>query len=77
NKISCSYRSAITLYLYNWKLKAEILDSKKIDVITIKDIAKDGNILKIKGSRCGTKNYTYTIEITPEFKKILFDALIN
>lgn len=77
NKISGSYRSAITRYRDNWKRKAEILDSTKIDVITIKDIAKDGNLLKIKGSRCGTKNYTYTFEITPEFKKVLFDALIN
>ena len=40
--------SAITCYKDNWKRKAEILDSIKIDVITIKDITKD--------SHCGTKN---------------------
>ncbi|MDE4949101.1 chromosome partitioning protein ParB, partial [Francisella tularensis subsp. holarctica] len=57
NIISGSYRSAITLYRDNWKRKAEILDSTKIVVITIKDIAKDGNLLNINGSRCGTKKY--------------------
>lgn len=52
--------------------KLEILDSTKIDVITIKDITKDSNLLKIKGSRCGTKSYTYTFEITPKLKKYYF-----
>ncbi|MDE5014514.1 chromosome partitioning protein ParB, partial [Francisella tularensis subsp. holarctica] len=69
-------RSAITRTRETGTRNAAILDSTHRDVITIKDIATDGNLLKIKGSRCGTKNYTYTFEITPEFKKILFDALI-
>ncbi|GAB4222149.1 MAG: KorB domain-containing protein [Francisella sp.] len=77
NKISGSYRSAIIRYRDRWKNKYEDLNSKKIDVITIKDIYKDGKFLKIKGSRGKNKNYTYTFEITPEFKKILFEALIN
>ncbi|AIT09277.1 chromosome partitioning protein ParB [Candidatus Francisella endociliophora] len=77
NKISGSYRSAITRYRDNWKRKSEILDSEKMDVISIKDIAKDGNLLKIKGARSGSKAYTYTFEISDQFKKILFDALIK
>ncbi|QEO56404.1 ParB/RepB/Spo0J family partition protein [Francisella marina] len=77
NKISGSYRSAITRYRDNWKRKAEVLDSEKIDVINIKNISKDGNLLTIKGARGGSKNHSYTFEMTEEFKKILFDALIN
>lgn len=77
NKISGSYRSAITRYRDNWKRKAEILDSEKMDVINIKNISKDGNLLTIKGARGSSKNYSYTFEITEEFKKILFDALIS
>ncbi|QIW09548.1 ParB/RepB/Spo0J family partition protein [Francisella sp. LA112445] len=77
NKISGSYRAAITRYRDNWKRKAEILDDSKVDVINIKDISKDKNLLKIKGSRLGGKSHTYTFEITEEFKKILFEALIK
>lgn len=77
NKISGSYRTAITRYRDNWKRKAEILDDSKTDVISIKDITKDNNLLKIKGSRLGGKAHTYSFEITEEFKKILFDALIK
>ncbi|MEY8766667.1 MULTISPECIES: ParB/RepB/Spo0J family partition protein [Francisella] len=77
NKISGSYRSAITRYRDNWKRKAEVLDSERIDVINIKNISKDGNLLTIKGARGGSKNHSYTFEMTEEFKKILFDALIN
>lgn len=69
NKISGSYRSAITRYRDNWKRKAEILDSEKMDVINIKNISKDGNLLTIKGARASSKNYSYTFEITEEFKK--------
>ncbi|API86258.1 ParB/RepB/Spo0J family partition protein [Francisella uliginis] len=77
NKISGSYRTAITRYRDNWKRKAEILDDSKSDVISIKDITKDNNLLKIKGSRLGGKAHTYSFEITEEFKKILFEALIK
>ncbi|MED7819953.1 MULTISPECIES: ParB/RepB/Spo0J family partition protein [unclassified Francisella] len=77
NKISGSYRTAITRYRDNWKRKAEILDDSRADVINIKDISKDKNLLKIKGSRIGGKAHTYTFEITEEFKKILFEALIK
>lgn len=77
NKISGSYRSAINRYRDTWKRKAEVLDSSKADVISIKDIAKEDNLLKIKGTRSGAKAYTYTFEITEEFKKTLFDALIK
>lgn len=77
NKISGSYRTAITRYRDNWKRKAEILDDSKTDVINIKDITKDNNLLKIKGSRLGGKSHTYTFEITEEFKRILFEALIK
>ncbi|AFJ42954.1 ParB/RepB/Spo0J family partition protein [Francisella orientalis] len=77
NKISGSYRSAITRYRDNWKRKAEILDSEKINVININNISKDGNLLIIKGARGDSKNHSYTFEITEEFKKILFDALIS
>ncbi|MED7788752.1 ParB/RepB/Spo0J family partition protein [Francisella sp. 19X1-34] len=77
NKISGSYRAAITRYRDNWKRKAEILDDSSVDVINIKDISKDKNLLKIKGSRLGGKAHTYTFEITEEFKKILFEALIK
>ncbi|ASG68617.1 chromosome partitioning protein ParB [Francisella halioticida] len=77
HKISGSYRTAITRYRGNWKRKAEILDDAKADVINIKDITKDKNLLKIKGSRLGSKSHTYTFEITEEFKKILFEALIK
>lgn len=77
NKISGSYRAAITRYRDNWKRKAEILDSSKIDVISIKNVTKDGNLLKIRGTRSGSKAHTYTFEITEEFKKILFEALIK
>ena len=58
NKISGSYRTAITRYRDNWKRKAEILDDSKTDVISIKDITKDNNLLKIKGSRLGGKAHT-------------------
>ena len=77
NKISGSYRTAITRYRDNWKRRAEILDDSKTDVISIKDITKDNNLLKIKGSRLGGKAHTYSFEITEEFKKILFEALIK
>lgn len=77
NKISGSYRTAITRYRDNWKRKSEILDDSKMDVININGIAKEGNLLKIKGSRSGSKSYTYTFEITDDFKQILFDALIK
>lgn len=77
NKISGSYRAAITRYRDNWKRKSEILDDSKMDVININGIAKEGNILKIKGSRSGSKSYTYTFEITEDFKQMLFDALIK
>jgi ParB family chromosome partitioning protein len=77
NKISGSYRAVITRYRDNWKRKAKILDDSKADVINIKDVSKDKNLLKIKGSRLGGKAHTYTFEITEEFKKILFEALIK
>ncbi|WP_150466681.1 ParB/RepB/Spo0J family partition protein [Francisella sp. SYW-9] len=77
NKISGSYRAAITRYRDNWKRRAEILDDSTADVINIKDVSKDKNLLKIKGSRLGGKAHTYTFEITEEFKKILFEALIK
>jgi len=77
NKISGSYRAAITRYCDNWKRKSEILDSEKMNVIKIKDIAKEGNHLKIKGLRSGSKAHTYTFEITENFKQLLFDALIK
>jgi len=48
-----------------------------MDVISVSTIAKEGNVLKIKGSRAGSKAYTYSFEITEEFKKVLFDALIK
>ncbi|AXA33209.1 ParB/RepB/Spo0J family partition protein [Francisella adeliensis] len=77
NKISGSYRSAITRYRDNWKRKAEIIDNEKMDIISIKNISKDDNILRIKGARAGSKSYTYSFEITDEFKQLLFDALIK
>lgn len=77
NKIAGSFRSAITRYRDNWKKKAEILDSESIDIISIKDVTRDDNLLKIKGSKPGLKSHTYTFEITDEFKRILFDALIK
>lgn len=77
NKISGSYRSAITRYRDNWKRKAEVIDNEKMDIISIKNISKDDNILRIKGARAGSKSYTYSFEITDEFKQLLFDALIK
>lgn len=77
NKISGSYRAAITRYRDNWKRKAELIDNEKMDVINIKTISKDDNILRIKGARAGSKAYTYSFEITDEFKKLLFEALIK
>ena len=77
NKISGSFRDAITRYRDSWKRKAEVIDSSMMDVINVKTIAKDGNILKIKGSRAGLKAHTYSFEITEDFKKVLFDALIK
>jgi ParB family transcriptional regulator, chromosome partitioning protein len=77
NKISGSFRSAITRYRDSWKRKAEVIDSSMMDVISVKTIAKENNILKIKGSRAGSKAYTYSFEITEDFKKVLFDALVK
>ncbi|MGQ4005621.1 ParB/RepB/Spo0J family partition protein [Francisellaceae bacterium CB300] len=77
NKISGSFRAAITRYRDSWKRKAEVIDSSMMDVISVNAIAKEGNVLKIKGSRAGSKAYTYSFEITEEFKKVLFDALIK
>ncbi|QIV95594.1 ParB family chromosome partitioning protein [Allofrancisella inopinata] len=77
NKISGSFRSAITRYRENWKRKTQILDSAKLDVINVKEVSKEGKLLKIKGSRSGLKAHTYTFEITEEFKKILFEALVK
>ena len=77
NKISASFRSAITRYRDSWRRKAKVIDSTMMDVISVKTISKDGNILKIKGSRAGLKAYTYSFEITDDFKKMFFDALIK
>lgn len=77
NKVSGSFRDAINRYRDSWKRKAEVIDSSMMDVINVKTIAKDGNILKIKGSRAGLKAHTYSFEITEDFKKVLFDALIK
>ena len=77
NKISGSYRTAINRYRDSWKRKSEVLDSTRLDVITIKNVIKEDNLLKIKGFRSGSKAHTYTFEITEEFKKILFNALIK
>ncbi|MFT4694476.1 MAG: ParB family chromosome partitioning protein [Francisella sp.] len=77
NKISGSFRAAITRYRDSWKRKAEVIDSSMMDVISVKTIAKEGSVLKIKGSRAGSKSYTYSFEITEDFKKVLFDALVK
>ena len=77
NKISGSFRAAITRYRDSWKRKAEVIDSSMMDVISVKTIAKEGSVLKIKGSRAGSKSYTYSFEITEDFKKLLFDALVK
>ncbi|MGQ4001466.1 ParB/RepB/Spo0J family partition protein [Francisellaceae bacterium CB299] len=77
NKISGSFRAAITRYRDSWKRRSEVIDSTMMDVISVSTIAKEGNVLKIKGSRAGSKAYTYSFEITEEFKKVLFDALIK
>lgn len=77
NKIAGSFRAAITRYRDNWKRKAKVIDSAMLDLISVKSITKDGNILKIKGARNGSKAYTYNFELTEDFKKVLFDALIK
>ncbi len=76
-KISGSFRAAIRRYRDSWKRKAEVISSSKMDVISVKTITKEDNVLKIKGSRSGSKAYTYSFEITEDFKKVLFDALIK
>ncbi|MFC4892528.1 ParB/RepB/Spo0J family partition protein [Pseudofrancisella aestuarii] len=77
NKINGSFRAAILRYREHWKKKSLVFDSTKLDVINIKEIVKEDNLLKIKGSKGTSKAHTYTFEITEDFKKMLFEALIK
>ena len=77
NKIAGSFRAAITRYRDNWRRKAEIIDSERMDVISVDEIVREEDLLKIKGSRSGAKAYTYKFEINEDFKRVLFEAFIK
>ena len=77
NKITGSYRTAIAKYRDTWNNKKEILAETSFSTITIKEISKDGNLLKIKGAKGNAKANIYTFEITEDFKQLLFEALIK
>ncbi|MBK2027963.1 ParB/RepB/Spo0J family partition protein [Allofrancisella guangzhouensis] len=77
NKILGSFRAAITRYRENWKRKTQTLGSSNLEIISVKEVSKEGEFLKIKGSRSGLKAHTYIFEITEEFKKTLFEMFVK
>lgn len=77
SKITGSYRAAILKYRDAWNKNKVVLENANFDIITISKVDKDNGLLKITGSKGGSRSHTYTFEMTENLKKTLFEALVK